>query len=448
MGPTSESGLPSVQRRLDELLLDDTLQKKSEALENEAVEDAAYSAELELPPGAITSARETTPIDTFERDRDPFEFSQLDSGHLVLFRRVTLGGSQFTQGMLIERDAFLSAIVVRPFSDSPLAAISELVVGYRDEVIQVVNARSTRSYGSRAAPVTSTLLHRATFSAPFDALELVFTLNQLPPTPGARALAWITAIVAVVFVLGFAALYRLGMGQLRLAQQQQDFVSAVSHELKTPLTSIRMYGEILREGWAEPEKQQTYFDYIHDESERLSRLISNVLQLARLSRGDPQIELQPIEVGTVLDQMRSKIDSQVSSAGFDVVVSADDTTRARHIDVDTDAIAQIIINLVDNALKFSASAARKRVELGARSDGDTIVLSVRDFGPGIPPAQLKKIFELFYRPESELTRETVGTGIGLAIVKQLTAAMGGSVDVVNQDPGVEFRIALPAVASS
>lgn len=104
---------------------------------------------------------------------------------------------------------------------------------------------------------------------------------------------------------------------------------------------------------------------------------------------------------------------------------------------------QIVINLVDNAIKFSRDADIRRVEIGARLESDNRVrLSVRDYGPGIPREQMKKIFRLFYRPRSELTRETVGTGIGLAIVHQLTTAMGGEVDVRNREPGAEFGVLL------
>jgi two-component system, OmpR family, phosphate regulon sensor histidine kinase PhoR len=113
--------------------------------------------------------------------------------------------------------------------------------------------------------------------------------------------------------------------------------------------------------------------------------------------------------------------------------------------VDADGFAQIFINLVDNALKFSAGAANKTIEITARSAGDGGVLfTVRDFGPGVPKAQMKKIFELFYRVESELTRETVGTGIGLALVRQLALAMRARIDVRNCEPGAEFRLQFPA----
>ena len=105
-----------------------------------------------------------------------------------------------------------------------------------------------------------------------------------------------------------------------------------------------------------------------------------------------------------------------------------------------------MINLVDNAIKFSAHAESKTIELGARLQSNAqVVFSVRDFGPGVPRDRLKKIFKLFYRPKSELTRETVGTGIGLALVHQLVSAMRGKVDVVNRDPGAEFRVSIPKI---
>jgi signal transduction histidine kinase len=107
---------------------------------------------------------------------------------------------------------------------------------------------------------------------------------------------------------------------------------------------------------------------------------------------------------------------------------------------------QILINLVDNALKFSAHAQHKVVEVGFRATQDRVAFRVRDYGPGIAPRHLERIFELFYRAEDELTRETTGTGIGLALVAELTAAMGGTVNVRNCQPGAEFTVTFPRVA--
>lgn len=256
-------------------------------------------------------------------------------------------------------------------------------------------------------------------------------------------LGWVTVILAAVLSGGVLLMYRFGVGQIRLTRQQQDFVSAVSHELKTPLTSIRMYGEMLKAGWADDAKKQVYYDYIHGEAERLSRLIENVLQLARLTRNAEAVELERVKAGELLAVVRSKVDTQVERSGFVLELQSD--VPDAELLVNADAFTQVIINLVDNAVKFSASAERKVVEIACRRERDGGVLfTVRDYGPGIPKGQMKKIFELFYRPPNELTRETVGTGIGLALVRQLVSAMHGRVEVRNCAPGAEFRVSFPA----
>jgi signal transduction histidine kinase len=144
--------------------------------------------------------------------------------------------------------------------------------------------------------------------------------------------------------------------------------------------------------------------------------------------------------------IEAKIANQVQRSGFSLHVAHEEGAGPLKVAVDTDCFMQIVINLVDNAIKFSRKAERKAIEISAGRSGDGQVrVSVRDYGPGVPRAQMKKIFQLFYRSESELTRETTGTGIGLAIVHQLTLSMNGKVDVVNRDPGAEFSVVLPVV---
>ena len=145
-----------------------------------------------------------------------------------------------------------------------------------------------------------------------------------------------------------------------------------------------------------------------------------------------------------MSTVESKIASQVERAGFECRFDRDNAANQATIRIDEDCFAQIVINLVDNAVKFSKDGDRKLIEIGSKLNSDDEVLfSVRDYGPGIPKDQMKKIFELFYRSGSELTRETVGTGIGLAIVHQLTLAMNGRVDIINTKPGAEFRVWFP-----
>jgi signal transduction histidine kinase len=370
----------------------------------------------------------------------------LDSGHFVLFRKVWRGGERYIQGLLIDQQAFTRGVIERPFMETALSGISRLIVAHGEDVIHTVSGCDANDCPGDGTGMDGSLVFRKRLSAPLDGLELIFSVERLPPGPGARVLAWVTLVLALVFLSGFYTLYRLGLGQIRLARQQQDFVSAVSHELKTPLTSIRMYGEMLKEGWVDEEKKHSYYEFIHDESERLTRLISNVLQLANITRNDPQFELKPVAVAELMSNMESKIASQAERAGFSLGFKRDNESAQARVMIDQDCFAQIVINLVDNAIKFSSDSDNRAIEIASKVTADGQVrFSVRDFGPGIPKSQMKKIFQLFYRPESELTRETVGTGIGLAIVHQLTLAMNGRVDVVNRDVGAEFTVSFPVI---
>jgi len=452
--------------KVSDLKLDANLQKKSEEVERDDFDDLRRDYRSASSPGRIKRKEqialpESAPpavsegitnltgpsdlrISTFESEIDPFEFSILDSGHFVFFRKVWRDGERYIQGMLVEQAAFNVDIIGAGFMDTALAGMSKLIIAYQDDVIQTFSGRDSFRYPNLAEDLDGELLYRSRLSAPLDSLEMIFSIERLPPGPGASILGWVTLVLAIVFVGVFVALYRTGLSQINLARQQQDFVSAVSHELKSPLTSIRMYGEMLKEGWADEEKRQSYYEFIHDESERLSRLISNVLQLARITRNEPQFDLQAKRVGELMSHTQSKIANQVERAGFELRFNRDDDAEQVSLDMDEDCFVQIIINLVDNAIKFSKEAEKKVVEISSKLTGDDrVLIAVRDYGPGIPKEQMKKIFQLFYRSESELTRETVGTGIGLAIVHQLTLAMNGKVDIVNAEPGAEFRVWFP-----
>lgn len=382
-------------------------------------------------------------ISTFESEVDPLEFAVLDSGHFVLFRRVWQNGERYIQGLLIDQKAFVGELITPAFRESNLSSMSELIVTYRGGILQQLAAQYSRQYAPSASRSESDLLYQSRLIAPFGDIELIYTLARLPIGAGGQVILWSALVLGIVLIGGLFMLYRLGMRQIALGRQQQDFVSAVSHELKTPLTSIRMYGEMLREGWADNEKKKSYYDFIFHESERLTRLINNVLQLARMSRNEQTANLNSMSVGEALNDLKPRLESQLEPSGFELFIDGDASIDDRQIKIDIDWFIQIFINLVDNAIKFSANGDLKRVELSYQlMRDDTIQFSVRDFGPGIAADQMKKIFKLFYRSENELTRETVGTGIGLALVQQLVSSMGGKVDVVNCEPGAEFHIQL------
>ena len=426
----------------------DVAQQKAEAESlGVTVTRAGLDEELAAPVAPVpppAAAPAAAAITTFENELDAFEFSLLDSGHMVLFRKVWRDGERYIQGLLLDQDAFLAEAVEQPFRATTLALTSSLAVAWRGDVLGAWRGQAERGYLASAEDMEGALLRRARLSAPLSELELVLSVRRLPTGPGAAVLGWSAGMLALVLAAGVLLMYRAGSRQIDLAQQQQDFVAAVSHELKTPLTSIRMYGEMLREGWvADEQRRRGYYDYIVDESERLSRLIGNVLQLARMTRGGLEANVAAVTVERLAAQVREKVAAQVERAGFELVLAVEEGVSERRVSVDEDFVSQVVINLVDNALKFSRHAERRVVEIGFRAGhGDAVVLSVRDHGPGVPRRQMKRIFRLFYRVGSELTRETAGTGIGLALVRELARAMGATVDVVNREPGAEFRVAL------
>lgn len=446
--------------RVEDLKLDYRYQARSKdqplALGNSASKKRSVRKELSALPESVSTVIENEEKDarvikpsgirirTFESEIDPFEISLLDSGQFVLFRKVWRDGQRFVQGALIEQQPLLDELISGAFREAALSRMSDLIVAYRGGVFKLFGGQVSRDYLPSAQELSGAVLHQVRLSAPLSELELIFNIRHLPAGPGASVITWAGTILVMVLCAGFYLLYRLAIKQIDLVHQQQDFVSAVSHELKTPLTSIRMYGELLREGWAAEDKKKTYYDYIYDESERLSRLISNVLQLSRMTRNELPVNLKSVVVSEIMDGIRSKVSSQTGQAGYKLNLACDPKALQTVIRIDTDYFTQIIINLVDNAIKFTAKAEKKQIDIGCRLERNgSILFTARDYGPGVSREQMKKIFRLFYRSENELTRETPGTGIGLALVQQLALAMNGQVDVVNKDPGVEFTVRFP-----
>jgi signal transduction histidine kinase len=390
---------------------------------------------------AEVSAAPATKVSAFQVELDPLTFSRLDTGHFVLFRNAWRDDRRYVQGMLIEPEDFIDQVFVAPYENSELNRTARLEISTNG----VVLARLGRDFASETATSSRPLpIHSGRLSPPLSAVEFAFFVRQLPRGAGFPLVVWAAIIMFVVLSGGLIAMYRFGQKQIALTEQQQNFVSAVSHELKTPLTSIRMYGEMLKAGWASDEKKQSYYEYIYAEGERLSRLIDNVLTLARIGREHASLTLQAATVGELMDLLRSKLDTQAEQAGFALEFEIGQDAAQAVLAVDADALVQIFINLVDNAMKYAAKAERRAVNIAVDRDGSRqIRFAVRDYGPGIPEPEMRRLFELFYRPDTAATRAIAGTGIGLSLVRELATAMRGRVDVKNASPGAEFILWLP-----
>lgn len=395
-------------------------------------------------------------ISTFDSSVDPFRMDRLGPAHWVIFRNVWTDEQRFVQGFIVAIDDFMDALVGKPFATSTLASSADLIITANKAVLHR-HISTTKEYANPSAlsdsvtnytlPNTDVLsgdvLLRKRMPDPGGQLEILISAASLPyGGVGSLTLLWTGGVLAVVLCAGFWWIYRLGLKQIDLAEQQHNFVSAVSHELKTPLTSIRMYGEILKAGWSDEAKRKTYYEHIYHESERLTRLINNVLSLARISsNSQTTVVAKAMLVQDLIRTISESTANAITQSGRSVQTLYDESVDDVSVLADLDAFAQVMINLVDNAIKFGGPS-NEPIQLGSRSRGDYVEFWVRDFGPGIDPAQLKKIFRMFYRIENELTRETRGTGIGLALVSELVDQMHGKIDVVNCDPGAEFRVRL------
>jgi len=259
---------------------------------------------------------------------------------------------------------------------------------------------------------------------------------------------WYFSIITVVLLavtLGLASLWHNARAQLRLARKKDDFISAVSHELRTPLTSIRMYSEMLEKNWVKSrDKVVEYYRNMRQESERLSRLIENVLDFSRIQRGRKRYNFNLGDINNCIADVVEMMRPYAAQNGFAIEAQLGELGQAAF---DGDAVTQIVVNLLDNAIKYARNADDKTVTVRTRLDRRFITIEVEDHGPGIPHRQRKRIFEEFYRIGSESTRETTGTGLGLALVKRFAQAHDGFVEILNARPkGTIFRVALAAQA--
>jgi signal transduction histidine kinase len=403
-------------------------------------------AETIAPAPVPAPNDEALSIKVFEKERESFQLFDMGNGYLVLYRQAWKNGERYFQGMILNQKVFVDKSIGMLFQASALADTGSLHVLNQEGLLASYAVDTRDVYMLEEDNLIGETLLQIRLAAPLDEWQLRFRVDRLATPAGSQLINWVAGGLLLVLIGGFYLMYRLGLRQIALISQQQDFVSAVSHELKTPLTSISMYSEMLREGWVDDERQNSYYDFIYFESQRLSRLIGNVLQFARLSRNYLHSEPKQISVGELMDAVASAVAAQVERAGFRLEFYCDESVRRQTLRVDVDHFMQIMINLVDNALKFSAKSEVCQLDMSCEQAGkNKLAFKLRDYGSGIEPGQMKKIFELFYRSENEMTRETAGTGIGLALVKELVSSMGGNISVCNASPGAEFQVTFPPV---
>jgi signal transduction histidine kinase len=300
---------------------------------------------------------------------------------------------------------------------------------YSREPLERADRIVTVTFGE-ALPLWRVALYQPRGMSPQEAVDRQITLLSIT-----------FFLLLVVIMAGLFATYRLVRRETEMARLKADFVANVSHDLKTPLSLIRMFSETLEMDRVPAEaKRREYYAIIARESERLSRLIDNVLDFSRIEGGRRKYDIAPTTVEPMIRETLDSFGYVLAQQGFKVEVSV--APDLPEVPMDADAVSQALANLLDNAIKYSGAHKVLRVEAGSR-DGH-LALSVADEGIGIPREEQQKIFEKFYRVGRSETQGRRGSGMGLALVRHVAEAHGGRVTVESQPgSGSRFTLWLP-----
>jgi signal transduction histidine kinase len=317
----------------------------------------------------------------------------------------------------------------------------------KDILVGIVNEKDSLLYIQDSLLITNYLIAE-NFSDPFVNWKVALfdpegkSIEQL--TGQERELYLILFVVIIlVMLLGVILMIRSVIHESEVSRMKSEFVSNVSHELKTPLALIRMFGETLDSGIVDDEKKRReFYSIIRKESERLTHLINNVLDFSRMDTGVREYNFEITDLVKVVRSCLEAYKFHIRDLGFEFAVEndiQDDVLMAR---IDKDAISQALLNLLSNAVKYSED--RKSILVRISRNSTSALISVTDHGIGIPKKELRKIFDKFYRVSTTKASQTGGSGLGLTLVKNIVEAHGGSVEVESEiGKGSTFTLLIP-----
>lgn len=259
-----------------------------------------------------------------------------------------------------------------------------------------------------------------------------------------RFLLLVTAVMVLFLIAGSYFIARAIRRDLEISRMQSDFVSAVSHEFRSPLTSIRQLSEILAlDRVPTQERRQVYYETLVKESTRLQRLVEALLNFGRMEAGVRKYHFEDLDPASLAERVAAEFEPNITAAGRHI--SLDGERERWHIDADPEALSVALRNLVDNALKYSPNCPTVWVEWG--KERERVAIRVRDHGLGIPLAERRVIFRKFVRGSAAASANVKGSGVGLAMVRHIVAAHGGEITVASEPgQGSTFTILLPAGA--
>ncbi|HSQ41617.1 MAG TPA: HAMP domain-containing sensor histidine kinase, partial [Fibrobacteraceae bacterium] len=367
----------------------------------------------------------------FDVEIEPFQ-ARFNSKYIVFYRNVWRSDQKFMQGFVVNLEEYLGNLVYK-----------ELQLTSEENMLRLEFHDDKKTLARFCSPLQGgDLLLNSPLQFPLQDMGIsVFMLRAEHP-PGSGMVLVLGLTMVLVLAVGLFGVYKITATQMRNSAKRQDFISAVSHELKTPLTAIRMYAELLQNQWVvKEEKRQHYYNMIASETERLARLIQNVLNISNLDRRRWPIHLQQTNPERFLDEFLVKYTPTIERAGFSLEKSLDDCDE--EIFLDRDAMYQILMNLLENSFKFAKDHEPKKIQVGLRVKRDDMMIYVRDFGPGIHPSELGHVLQEFYRVENEMTRRTSGAGIGLSMVQRFAQLLNIRLSLINANPGLRAELHLP-----
>ncbi len=343
--------------------------------------------------------------------------------------------NQAIYGVELELMTLLSQLVV----DFPKLTRPEASLALVDGNGKIMHQTGSRRIDDHQRPVVSLPVSRL---LPHWQVAVFMGPDGLP---GSRGFLYISVLLLAVFIAAIVSggilLTRLTLSNIRDARLKTSFVSSVSHELKTPLTSIRMYAELLHGGRIkDPDKTGNYLSIIVDESQRLTRLINNVLDFSRLEQKRKQYRPVPVDLAGLLSRITDAHAIRTRDNGLEVQTR---TAPGNYtIRTDPDAVEQVILNLLDNAVKYAHTGTYIQFHL-ANPETGLVRLKICDNGPGIPETHQDQIFSTFHRIDNSLTAGQSGYGLGLSIARQIARDLGGDLVIDgSQDRGACFIFTL------
>jgi signal transduction histidine kinase len=356
-------------------------------------------------------------------------------GRLILARRISVAGQEYVQGCVLDwptiKGSLLATIAdLLPNADlEPAAVMPELP---RPRMLAALPVRL------EPGAVPSDQQQWPALPAFSDALALGVE-RSLSPILVSLGTAWIGVLLAAAAVAGLLA------GVMRLSERRASFVSAVTHELRTPLTTFQMYAEMLAEGMVPDRQQQRqYLNTLRTESLRLTHLVENVLSYARLERGRVNGRIERLSLDELIGPIRGRLAARAEQAGMELVVETQNRAGETLVRANPSAVEQVLFNLVDNAGKYAAAAADKRLHLSLQPNGKTAELRLRDHGPGVSAAARRRLFHSFSKSAHEAAHTAPGVGLGLALSRRLARDMGGDLRLdTRSGDGACFVLSLP-----